>query len=92
MHDIALMYDYGEGTKEDIEKALYRYEKSADEGNADSAFKAGEYYFDGYLPFIQVDYFKGSKLFLKAVNLGDEKAKYYLAMSFIYGANNDGFS
>lgn len=78
MFELAKLYEKGIGTKQDFDKALALYRKSADLGFADAINDLGFFYYQG-AKGVKRDPEKAIALFLKAADLRHPQAMYNVA-------------
>ena len=79
------MYEDGEGTEKDLTKALYWYEKVAEQDNADVQYYVGDMYFTG--KGTKEDHFKARYWYEKAAAQGQPEALFNLGVLY---RNGDG--
>ena len=83
MNWLGYCYEYGEGTKKNLDSAFGWYEKAANANVANAIFHLGRLYYDG--KGVQQDYNKAFGLFKKACDLRESLAYEYLADCYFYG-------
>jgi TPR repeat protein len=81
--NLAVMYEKGQGTSQDDEKALFWYTKSAEQGNADAQFNLGNLYYEGL--GITQDYKAAIHWYRKSAEQGLAVAQNLLAGMYIFG-------
>ena len=72
-NNLGLMYENGQGVKQDYLKAKEWYEKAAIQGHASAQLNLGVMYYNGQ--GVNVDKFKAYELLLKAAKQGDSDAQ-----------------
>lgn len=83
MNWLGYCYEYGKGTKKNLDSAFGWYEKAANANVANAIYHLGRLYYDG--KGVQQDYNKAFGLFKKACDLRESKAYEYLADCYFYG-------
>ena len=83
MNWLGYCYEYGKGTKKNLDYAFGWYEKAANANVANAIFHLGRLYYDG--KGVQQDYNKAFGLFKKACDLRESLAYEYLADCYFYG-------
>ena len=83
---VAAMYAKGMGTVASPERALYWYEKAAENGNVDAKLFAAEIYAGRHT---QQDDKKAFCLYQQAANAGNLHGAFYLAMAYADGRGTD---
>lgn len=81
--NLGLMYDRGEGVRQDYAKAIEWYTKSANQGDADAQFSLGVIYLKGR--GVSPDYPKAAEWYQKAANQGHADAQFSLGLTYHYG-------
>jgi hypothetical protein len=82
-HNLALMYDKGQGVPKDYKQAVKWYTKAAEQGDADSQFSLGYLYGNGL--GVPQDYKQAVKWYTKAAEQGYIKSQYNLALMYDNG-------
>ena len=70
--NLGFMYDTGNGVKKDYKKALYWYEKAAEQGDAFAQNNLGVMFHNGF--GVKVDYVRAKYWFQKAADQGNKNA------------------
>ena len=83
MNWLGYCYEYGKGTKKNLDSAFGWYEKAANANVANAIYHLGRLYYDG--KGVQQDYNKAFGLFKKACDLRESLAYEYLADCYCYG-------
>ena len=83
MNWLGYCYEYGKGTKKNLDSAFGWYEKAANANVANAIYHLGRLYYDG--KGVQQDYNKAFGLFKKACDLRESLAYEYLADCYFYG-------
>ena len=83
MNWLGYCYEYGKGTKKNLDSAFGWYEKAANANIANAIYHLGRLYYDG--KGVQQDYNKAFGLFKKACDLRESLAYEYLADCYFYG-------
>ncbi|MCI7046793.1 tetratricopeptide repeat protein [Helicobacter sp.] len=86
---LGLMYDQGQGVKQDYEKAAEWFSKAANQGYAKAQYNLGAMYENGQA--VRQDYKKAFEWYSKAANQGYAKAQYNLGAMYEkgYGVRQD---
>lgn len=82
-HDLALMYETGDGVPQDLTKARSWYEKAAQQGLADSQYNLALLYHEGRGG--ERDYVKARSWYEKAAAQGMAHAAYNLGIFYVSG-------
>ena len=82
-HNLAVMYDTGEGVAKDYKKAVYWFEKAADQGVAVAQFSLGSMYNNGQ--GVAKNYQKAFYWYQKSANQGLVTAQYNLGRMYYKG-------
>lgn len=83
MNWLGYCYEYGKGTKKNLDSAFGWYEKAANANVANAIYHLGRLYYDG--KGVQQDYNKAFGLFKKACDLRESLAYEYLADCYFFG-------
>ena len=83
MNWLGYCYEYGKGTKKNLDSAFGWYEKAANANVANAIYHLGRLYYDG--KGVQQDYNKAFGLFKKACDLRESNAYEYLADCYCSG-------
>ncbi len=83
---IGNMYYHGQGVRQDYNKALECYTKSASQGNADSLYSLGYMYKNGL--GVQKDLNKAIEMLLKAADQGNTIAQNSIGTKIPFSTNN----
>ena len=81
--NLGLIYDNGEGVRQDYSKAAQWYEKAANQGIAEAQFNLGLKYNDG--EGVRQDYTKARQWYEKAANQGFAEAQFNLGLMYYNG-------
>ena len=81
--ELAVMYDRGEGVRQDYTKAAEWYNKAANQGSASAQYNLGVMYYRG--EGVRQDRAKAAELYSKAANQGHVDAQYNLALMYDNG-------
>ena len=85
--NLGLMYNIGDGVKQDYKHAYYWYEKAAAQGNVNSQFNIGSLYNNG--DGVKQDYKQTAFWYEKAAAQGDAEAQVSLGLMYY---NGEGFT
>ena len=77
------MYDFGNGTKKNLNKAVYWYRKGAERGNAKAMFNLALMYSTG--EGVNKDLKQAHKFYLKSAESGNDAAQFNLALMYLNG-------
>jgi len=80
---LAVMYDMGEGVKQDYKQAVYWYTKAAEQEHSESQFNLAIMYYKGL--GVKQDYSQAFYWYKKAAEQGHSYAQYNLAEMYISG-------
>ena len=80
-YNVGVMYDKGQGTKQDYASAMSWYRRAAEQGHVLAQVAVGAKYFDGTLGVAQ-DYKEALEWFLRAAKQGHALARVNLGMMF----------
>jgi len=81
--NLGLIYDNGEGVRQDYSKAVQWYEKAANQGMPDAQFNLGLMYYNG--KGVRQDYSKAAQWYEKAANQGYASAQSNLGVMYYNG-------
>ena len=81
--NLGVMYNKGQGVKQDDVEAVKWYRKAAKQGDASAQFNLGSMYADGR--GVKQDDFEAVKWFRKAAEQGDATAQLILGISYLFG-------
>ena len=76
-------YEYGTGVRQDYEKALYWYRKSADQNNPEGQYQLGKSYYHGN--GVRQDYEKALYWYRKSANQNNPISQFRLGLMYEYG-------
>ena len=82
---LGLLYRDGDGVAEDADKAVYWYEKAAEQGHAEAQWALGFMYDDG--SDVKQDYTKANYWYEKAADRGNSSAQNHLGMRYYEGSH-----
>ena len=77
------MYDFGEGTKKDLKKAIYWYRQGASQGNPKAMYNLAYLY--AYGEGVEKDLKKAVELYSQAAKKGLPMAQYNLSLMYVDG-------
>ena len=80
---LAMMYDYGNGTKQNTKKAVYWYKKSAAQGNPKAMYNLAYMYSHG--TGVETDSKKAFELYQQSAEKGIPEAQFNLALMYAKG-------
>jgi hypothetical protein len=87
MHALALLYEYGSGVPQDLEKAIALYEQAVELHQAESMFNLALMYASGR--GVPLNYIASRALFEKAAQLEHAPSVYYIGVFKTYGYGCD---
>ena len=80
---LGVMYDSGEGVRQDYAEALKWYRKAAEQGLVEAQFYLGLMYYSGQ--GVQQDYAEALKWYRKAIERGNASAQFFLGLMYYSG-------
>ena len=80
---LGIYYHEGKGVRQDLNKAFYWYQKSANQGNMYAQFSMGYAYSKG--EGVRQDHSKALEWFKKSANQNNDPAQFYIGTLYEYG-------
>ena len=82
-HNLGVMYEKGQGVKQDPAEAVKWYRRAAEQGNAKAQFNLGLMYHEGHC--MKQDHAEAVKWFRRAAEQGHAKAQFNLGLMYANG-------